>query len=121
MNNSTIDRYCRKVGRKLVCSRQSKQALLDGLKQELREAVSREDCSLGSLEEKYGKTDAVAEELQQSISAEERNRVSRGRKIKWIVLVTVVIVLLVLIILLLMRFFPLYQFTELPNELPKET
>ena len=121
MNNSTIDRYCRKVGRKLVCSRQSKQALLDGLKQELSEAISKDDCSLASLEEKYGKIDTVAEDLQQSISAEERNRASRGRKIKWIILAAAVIVLLVLIILLLMRFFPLYQFTELPNELPKET
>lgn len=113
MNNSTIDRYCRKVGRKLVCSRQSKQALLDGLKQELREAVTPEDCSLGSLEKKYGKTDAVAEELQQSISAEERNRASRGKKTKWIVLVTAIISFLIIAIIVMLQSFPLYQSTEI--------
>lgn len=113
MNNSTIDRYCRKVGRKLVCSRQSKQALLDGLKQELREAVTPEDCSLGALEEKYGKTDAVAEELQQSISAEERNRASRRERIKWIVLCTAIVILAASIILYILLTFPVFQFSEL--------
>ena len=114
MNNSTIDRYCRKVGRKLVCSRQSKQALLDGLKQELREAVTPEDCSLGALEEKYGKTDAVAEELQQSISAEERNRASRRERMRWITLCVGIILLFVLLIVTILDSYPLYQFTELP-------
>lgn len=114
MNNSTIDRYCRKVGRKLVCSRQSKQALLDGLKQELSETISKDDRSLASLEEKYGKTDAVAEELQQNISAEERNRASRRERIKWITLCAGIILFFVLLFITMLDSYPLYQFTELP-------
>lgn len=113
MNNSTIDRYCRKVGRKLVCSRQSKQALLDGLKQELSETISKDDRSLASLEEKYGKIDTVAEDLQQSISAEERNRASRRERIKWIVLCTAIVILAASIILYILLTFPVFQFSEL--------
>lgn len=114
MNNSTIDRYCRKVGRKLVCSRQSKQALLDGLKQELSEAISKDDCSLASLEEKYGKIETVAEDLQQSISTEERNRASRRERMRWITLCVGIILLFVLLIVTILDSYPLYQFTELP-------
>lgn len=114
MNNSTIDRYCRKVGRKLVCSRQSKQALLDGLKQELSETISKDDRSLASLEEKYGKIDTVAEDLQQSISAEERNRASRRERIKWITLCAGIILFFVLLLIAMLESYPLYQFTELP-------
>ena len=113
MNNSTIDRYCRKVGRKLVCSRQSKQALLDGLKQELSETISKDDRSLASLEEKYGKIDTVAEDLQQSISAEERNRASRRERIQWIVLCTAIVILAASIILYILLTFPVFQFSEL--------
>ena len=114
MNNSTIDRYCWKVGRKLVCSRQSKQALLDGLKQELSETISKDDRSLASLEEKYGKIDTVAEDLQQSISAEERNRASRRERMRWITLCVGIILLFVLLIITILDSYPLYQFTELP-------
>lgn len=80
MNEKIIDRYCRQVGKKLVCSRPRKEELLAGLKQELSEKFSLETVTLHQLVEQIGTPNAVAEQLQATVDAAEREKAQKKRR-----------------------------------------
>lgn len=94
MNEKIIDQYCKQVEKKLVCSRAHKKQLLAGLKQELLEKVSAEEVTLQKLIAQIGDADAVAEQLQATVGAAEREKVQKQRRRFPIFITLVVIVVL---------------------------
>lgn len=94
MNEKIIDQYCKQVEKKLVCSRAHKKQLLAGLKQELSEKDFAEAVTLHQLVEQIGTPNAVAEQLQATIGATEREKAQKQRQRLPIVIALVVIAVL---------------------------
>lgn len=72
MSRKTIDRYCKAVGRQLICFSGTRQELLKGLRAELEELPPEHTESLEKLEVHYEDFLQTAEELQEAVSPEER-------------------------------------------------
>lgn len=94
MNEKIIDQYCKQVENKLVCNRLHKKQLLAGLKQELLEKDFAEAVTLQQLVEQIGAPNAVAEQLQATVGAAEREKVQKQRRRFPIFIALVVIVVL---------------------------
>lgn len=72
MNNNAVDRYCKRVGKLLICSAETRQELLDGLRGELVELPPEQSDSVKKLENCYGKISETAVSLQDAVPPDER-------------------------------------------------
>ncbi len=81
MRKSEIDKYCKIVGNKLVCSSQTRRKMLDGIREEIENLSRDGEKSFSELEDILGSTSDMAEALQCEILVEEKNEVVRKRKI----------------------------------------
>lgn len=97
MNNKAVDRYCKKVGKLLICSAETRRELLDGLRDELTELPPEKSDSVKKLEIHYGKIPETAINLQDVVSPDERaEALARQRKTKFTVSVAVAAILIIL-------------------------
>ena len=71
MAKETIERYCRRVGRCLRCTRAHKQALIAGLREELLDRELSPGLSMEKLCAAVGKPKAVALQLEESLDTTE--------------------------------------------------
>ena len=79
MFRSSIDSYCSKVKKALICDRSTEKVLIDGLRAELCDHFS-EDSSYEKLVAEYGSPSAVAAELQEAVPASEYQTAFQKRK-----------------------------------------
>lgn len=82
MSNKAIDRYCKKVGRQLICFRETKEELIRGLREELDELPPEKSDSIRNLEKHYGKILRTACELQEGVPPNERYMALKYRQRK---------------------------------------
>ena len=80
MNNSAIRRYCKRVGRYLMCRKAHKKGLLDGLMTELSDQQLPPDVSMRELIIRFGEPRETAEQLQTSVDAEEAYHMRKREK-----------------------------------------
>lgn len=87
MKKTVIDKFCKLVGKKLQCTPATKQALLQGLSEELSERLRPGPSSIADIEASMGTVDQVAAELQSSVPQEEvqQTAAKNRRKTMWIV------------------------------------
>lgn len=85
MKKTVIDKFCKLVGKRLQCTPATKQALLQGLSEELSERPG--PSSIADIEASMGTVDQVAAELQSSVPQEEvqQTAAKNRRKTMWIV------------------------------------
>lgn len=117
MKFNAINRYCRRVGRELLCLLETKKELLAGLKEELDALPPEDTSSVRKLEARYGKTITVAVELQEAVSAKERSiALFRERRTfrRWMTVTVVLIVLLILFCIFLLKVMPFVSITYPP-------
>ena len=72
MSRKAIDKYCKAVGRQLICLSGTRQELMKGLRAELEELPPKQTENLEKLEVHYGRLSQTAMELQEAVSAGER-------------------------------------------------
>lgn len=73
--------YVRQIGRCLRCSRKARLRLLQGLEEELEEALSQEEgISLDQLKARFGPPAKVAAELQATLPPEEEEQCTLRRR-----------------------------------------
>lgn len=85
--SSAVNKYCKLVGKKLCCLPQTKKMLLLGIRKDLAEYPNEILMDFHSIEESYGKADATAEMLMETVSDEEKAKaLNRNKIIKWICL-----------------------------------
>lgn len=112
MRRNSIRRYCRRVGRELICLPMTKQELLEGLNAELSALPPEETRSLRKIEAKYGEISAVAAELQEAVDFNERTAVLlRQQRFfrRWLIASTVVIVILLFALYFIIRHWPVVE------------
>ncbi|MBQ3913445.1 MAG: hypothetical protein II694_10770 [Lachnospiraceae bacterium] len=90
MRLKSIERYCRKIKRKLVGSKRTKEMLVNGLRNEIESKVLPENVTVQWLEDEIGTISETAEELQYSVAIDEYHRAKRDRLV--ILLTTVFLV-----------------------------
>lgn len=91
MNEKMISQYCKQVGKKLVCDRLQKKQLLAGLEQELLEKGYSKTVTWEQLIEQVGLPSAVAEQLQETISPEERAKAQKKNSLRPAILAAIII------------------------------
>lgn len=124
MSQQVIDRYCKIVGKQLICLPETRQELLEGLRAELAELPPDQSESLAGLEVHYGKASQTAVELQEAITPGERAMAltrQRRRHFLFGVLGVALILLLTAFIIFLWNTWPVVIVTELPMEIPATT
>lgn len=117
MSRKTIDKYCKAVGRQLICLAGTRQELLKGLRAELEELPPKQTESLEKLEVHCGKPPHMAEELQEAVSPEERViALERQRRRRLLIGIAAgaLILLLAVYIVLLLKSWPAYFVTDPP-------
>ena len=72
MSKKAIERYCKAVGRELICLPDTRRELLKGLRTELDELPPGHTDCMAALETHYGKASQTAVEFQEAVSAGER-------------------------------------------------
>lgn len=86
MSRKAIDRYCRTVGKQLICLPETRQELIGGLCQELLELPPEQSESIDKLKTHYGKTSQTAVELQEAVSPGEREIALKRQRRKYLIL-----------------------------------
>ena len=79
MFRSSIDFYCHKVKKALICDRSTEKVLIDGLRSELCDRFS-EDSSYEKLVAEYGSPSDIAAELQEAVPVSEHQTAFQKRK-----------------------------------------
>ena len=79
MNTNAIDRYCRKIKRRLVCSKKTKEILISGLRDEIENKGLPENVTFQWLEDEIGKPAEIVEELQDSVDKDEYQQARKNR------------------------------------------
>ena len=79
MNTKAIDRYCRKIKRRLVCSKKTKEILINGLHDEIENKGLPENVTFQWLEDEIGKPAEIVEELQDSVDMDEYRQARKNR------------------------------------------
>lgn len=72
MSKKVIERYCKAVGRQLICLPDTRRELVKGLRTELGELPPEHTDCMATLETHYGKASQTAVEFQEAVSAGER-------------------------------------------------
>lgn len=98
MRQKIISRYCKAVGRQLICLPETRQELLKGLRVELEELPLEHTESLKKLEVCYGKIPQTALELQEAVSAGERTMALEHRRHRFLLLGGLAITLFLLLV-----------------------
>lgn len=114
MKHNSIDQYCRRISKELICLPETKKELLAGLRAELSAFPPEDTVSLKKIEAKYGKTSIVAAELQEAVSRVERSSVLLRQKRHFrrcMIGSVALIVLLLLLILFLLKSMPFTSIT----------
>lgn len=109
MNNSVVKLFCKKVGKRLRCMPNTKQALLQGLIDELSERPHPDTASIAAIESNIGTVDQVAEALQATVPPEEMQRVAIRNRQR-----TILIVGAIILFSLLMLFLAIFIFYNGP-------
>ena len=124
MSKRVIDRYCRAVGRQLICLRETRQELIGGLRQELLELPPEQSESFAKLKAHYGKMSQTAVELQEAVSPGEREIALKRQRRKYLIMglaAAVVIGLLTVLVILLSRNMDSTIVVYPPNVVPPDT
>lgn len=96
--SSAVNKYCKLVGKKLCCLPQTKKMLLLGIRKDLAEYPNEILMDFHSIEESYGKADATAEMLMETVSDEEKAKAQRRKQLfKWVYIGVCIILLLLAI------------------------
>jgi len=83
--STAVNKYCKLVGKKLCCLPQTKKTLLLGIRKDLAEYPNEILMDFHSIEESYGKADATAEMLMETVSDEEKAKAYKRNRInKWV-------------------------------------
>ncbi len=109
MNNPVVKLFCKKVGKRLRCMPNTKQALLQGLIDELSERPHPDTASIAAIESNIGTVDQVAEALQATVPPEEMPRVAIRNRQR-----TILIVGAIILFSLLMLFLAIFIFYNGP-------
>lgn len=109
MNNSVVNLFCKKVGKRLRCMPNTKQALLQGLIDELSERPHPDTSSIAAIESNIGTIDQVAEALQATVPPEEMQRIAIRNRQR-----TILIVGAIILFSLLMLFLAIFIFYNGP-------
>lgn len=109
MNNSVVNLFCKKVGKRLRCMPNTKQALLQGLIDELSERPHPDTSSIAAIESNIGTIDQVAEALQATVPPEEMQRIAIRIRQR-----TILIVGAIILFSLLMLFLAIFIFYNGP-------
>lgn len=109
MNNSVVNLFCKKVGKRLRCMPNTKQALLQGLIDELSERPHPDTSSIAAIESNIGTIDQVAEALQATVPPEEMQRVAIRNRQR-----TILIAGAIILFSLLMLFLAIFIFYNGP-------
>ena len=109
MNNSVVNLFCKKVGKRLRCMPNIKQALLQGLIDELSERPHPDTSSIAAIESNIGTIDQVAEALQATVPPEEMQRIAIRNRQR-----TILIVGAIILFSLLMLFLAIFIFYNGP-------
>ena len=109
MNNSVVKLFCKKVGKRLRCMPNTKQALLQGLIDELSERPHPDTSSIAAIESNIGTIDQVAEALQATVPPEEMQRIAIRNRQR-----TILIVGAIILFSLLMLFLAIFIFYNGP-------
>ena len=97
MSNKAINRYCKEVGRQLICFRETKEELIRGLREELGELPPEKSDSIRNLEIHYGKIFRTACELQEGVPTHERYAAMKHRQRKRIALYSALFIIILLL------------------------
>ena len=118
-NQAALEKYCCEVGERLVCKQSTRERLLSGLCEELRDTAQ----SCGSYEEiaaQIGAPSETAKNLQETVSDQEyAGVVKRARRNRCVVIPAIIIVSLFLIAAMLTyvhhlrNVVPVYYTTEI--------
>ena len=117
MRQRIISRYCKAVGRQLICLPETRQELLKGLWAELEELPPEHTESFKKLEVCYGKIPQTALELQEAVSAGERAMAlerQRRRRLMTSLAAGLLILLLAMFIFLMWNTAPKFIVTGSP-------
>lgn len=109
MNNSVVNLFCKKVGKRLRCMPNTKQALLQGLIDELSERPHPDTSSIAAIESNIGTVDQVAEALQATVPPEEMQRIAIRNRQR-----TILIAGAIILFSLLMLFLAIFIFYNGP-------
>ncbi len=80
MKNTPIDRYCNRVGKKLICTKETRENLLNGIREELADRNLDSLRSMADIEDVLGSADKMAEILQEEVSKDEELQIRKKRK-----------------------------------------
>ncbi len=94
MNEKVINRYCKQVGKILLCNKTHKRELLSGLKQELLDKYNAQPISSQQLMDQVGSPDSMAEQFQSTIDTTEYEKAKKQKRREPFILVVIVIIIL---------------------------
>ncbi len=80
MKDISVDQYCRKVGKKLICTKETRENLLNGIREELADRKNATEDSMEDIEVVLGNADRMVEILQAEVSKDEVINVRKKRK-----------------------------------------
>ena len=124
MSKRVIDRYCRAVGRQLICLTETRQELIEGMRQELLELPLEQSESFAKLTIHYGKISQTAVEIQEAVSPGEREIALKRQRRKYLILglaAAVVIGLLIALLILLSKIMDSTIIVYPPNVVSPDT
>ena len=98
MSKKVIERYCKAVGRQLICLPDTRRELLKGLRTELDELPPEHTDCMAALETHYGKASQTAVEFQEAVSAGERAMALEHRRRRCLLFGGVAVILFLLLV-----------------------
>lgn len=106
MSRKIIARYCKEVGRLLICLPETRQALLKGLQTELKELPLEYTESHDKLEAHYGKLPQTVLDLQEAVSAGERAIALKQQHRRYLLIgiIAAALILLLVVFIVLLRY-----------------
>lgn len=117
MSQKIVSRYCKTVGRQLICLPETRQELLRGLRAELEELPPERTESRERLEVYCGKPTQMALELQEAVSDKERAMALKRHRRRCLligIVAGILVLLLAVYIILLLVNWPTYFITDPP-------
>lgn len=93
MKNKALRRYLHKIKRNLTCYHATKKELMAGVSVELREETMEAD-SYPAIVARFGEPEAVAAQLQESVSEGERSAARRRSRLLRIAAIAVVLAII---------------------------
>lgn len=98
MSRKIIARYCKTVGRQLICLPETRRELLKGLRAELNELPPEHTDFMAKLESHYGKASQTAAEFQEAVSTGERTMALEHHRRRFLLLGGLAVILFLLLV-----------------------